>query len=193
MHVENFLSEEMSQQIFSYAVESKDKYTPSLVGGRANSDPRRDEKFRISHVLNDLGPFHSVLHQKIHDFYPEMLAGLKMADIRVGENIELELAAHGHGAFYKPHIDLQLGATEHRVLSAVYYMHGSPKGFSGGELRIFPMKIMSGNDVPIVIAPKHNSLLVFPSYVLHEVLPVVCPGAAFKDYRFAVNCWVYKE
>ncbi len=192
MHVENFLSDELSQQLFSYAVESKDKYTPSRVGSKANEDGRVDDKIRISHVLRDLGPFESVMQQKIHEFYPDMLIGLKMAGFNVREKIELELAAHGDGAFFKPHIDMRLGETGDRVLSAVYYMHSQPKAFSGGELRIFPLEIMPGDDKPVAIEPKHNSLLIFQSYVHHEVLPVVCPGAAFGEYRFAVNCWVHK-
>ena len=192
MHVEDFLSDELSQQIFSYAVESKESYTPSRVVSRLIGDASVDESVRISHVLRDLGSFDSILQQKIHDYFPEMLAGLKMAKFKVRDRIELELAAHGHGAFYKPHIDMRLGETADRVVSAVYYLHGSPKMFNGGELRIFPMHKVPGDDLPIVIEPKHNSLLVFPSYVHHEVMPVACPGAAFKDYRFAVNCWVYK-
>ena len=192
MHVENFLDDDLSRQVFAYAVGSKDKYTPSRVGSKVDDDGRVDEKFRISHVLRDLGPFDAVMQQKIHDFYPEMLRGLKMSDFKVRERIELELAAHGDGAFFKPHIDMRLGETGDRVLSAVYYMHSFPKAFSGGELRIFPLEIMPGDDRPAVIEPKHNSLLVFQSYIHHEVLPVVCPGAAFEDYRFAINCWVHK-
>jgi len=190
MHVENFLSDELSLEIFSHAVESKEKYTASRVGSK--EDGRVNEQARISLVLRDLGSFDSVLQRKIHDFYPEILAGLKMEDFKVREEIELELAAHGDGAFYKPHIDMRPGSTGERVVSVVYYMHSMPKVFSGGSLRIFPVQPMPGNDLPIEIEPKHNSLLVFPSYVLHEVLPVVCPGAAFADYRFAVNCWMYK-
>lgn len=191
MHVEDFLSDELSQQIFSYAVESKESYTPSRVGVKVDVD-EIDESARISRVLRDLGPFDAVLQRKLHDFFPDMLAGLKMATFKVRDRIELELAAHGDGAFYKPHIDMRLGETADRVVSAVYYLHGNPKVFSGGGLRIFPVNNLPGDDLPIVIEPKHNSLLVFPSYVRHEVMSVACPNAAFKDYRFAVNCWVYK-
>ncbi len=188
MHVENFLSDELSQQIFDFAVENEDKYTQSLVG----KEGKVNEKRRISKVTRDLGPFDAVLHEKIHAFYPEMLKGLKMADFKRREQLELEIAAHGDGAFFKPHIDMRIGETGDRVLSAVYYMHSNPKGFSGGELKIYPLEIMPGDDEPVVLEPKHNSLLIFQSYVHHEVLPVVCPGATFRDYRFAINCWIHK-
>ncbi len=188
LHVENFLSDELSQQIFDYAVENEDQYTPSLVG----KEGKVNEKMRISKVLRDLGPFDAVLHEKIDAFYPEMLKGLKMAAFKRREKLELEIAAHGDGAFFKPHIDMRLGETGDRVLSAVYYMHSIPKRFSGGELKIYPLEIMPGDDEPVVLEPKHNSVLIFQSYVHHEVLPIVCPGAAFKDYRFAINCWIHK-
>lgn len=188
MHVEHFLSEALSQQLFDYAVSNQEKYESSKIGKEGEVNERK----RISKVTRDLGPFDAILHEKIHAFYPEMLSGLKMADFKRREKIELEIAAHGDGAFFKPHIDMRLGETGDRVLSAVYYMHSIPKRFSGGELKIYPLEIMPGEDEPVVLEPKHNSLLVFQSYVHHEVLPVVCPGEAFGDYRFAVNCWIHK-
>lgn len=191
MHVENFLGNELSRQVLAYAVASEDQYTPSRVWAKRDED-EVDARVRISRVLRDLGPFDGLLQQKIRDFIPEMLAGLGVSRFQPRDKIELELAAHGDGAFYKPHIDMRLGETADRVLSAVYYMHGAPKVFSGGGLRIFPMPAMPGNDLPVVVAPTHDSLLVFQSYVRHEVMPIVCPGAAFKDYRFAVNCWIHK-
>jgi SM-20-related protein len=42
----------------------------------------------------------------------------------------------------------------------------------------------------IDIEPVHNSLLVFPSWAPHEVMPVSCPSQRFMDSRFAINCWV---
>jgi len=188
MHVEHFLSEALSQQLFDYAVSNQEKYESSKIGKEGEVNERK----RISKVTRDLGPFDAILHEKIHAFYPEMLLGLKMADFKRREKIELEIAAHGDGAFFKPHIDMRLGETGDRVLSAVYYMHSIPKRFSGGELKIYPLEIMPGEDEPVVLEPKHNSLLVFQSYVHHEVLPVVCPGAEFGDYRFAINCWIHK-
>ena len=64
-----------------------------------------------------------------------------------------------------------------------------PCGFSGGTLRIYPLTGAGHID----IAPVHNSLLVFPSFVQHEVMPVACPSRHFMDSRFAVNCWFRKS
>jgi asparagine synthetase B (glutamine-hydrolysing) len=43
------------------------------------------------------------------------------------------------------------------------------------------------------IEPIHNSLLMFPSWAPHEVMPVNCPSQRFIDSRFAINCWVHRE
>ena len=42
------------------------------------------------------------------------------------------------------------------------------------------------------VAPEKDSLLIFPSWALHEVMPVVCPSGEFADSRFSVNCWVWR-
>jgi predicted 2-oxoglutarate/Fe(II)-dependent dioxygenase YbiX len=118
-------------------------------------------------------------------------------------SIELELAAHGDGAFYRPHLDIPLGHEriplgaldgEDRALSAVYYFHRTPKRFSGGELRLH--RFGSGWDrkdadasTYLDLQPVNGSLVVFPSWAMHEVRPVECQSGRFEDYRFALNCW----
>jgi SM-20-related protein len=39
----------------------------------------------------------------------------------------------------------------------------------------------------------HNTFVVFPSWVLHEVLPVSCPTKQFIDSRFALNFWLWRR
>jgi SM-20-related protein len=43
------------------------------------------------------------------------------------------------------------------------------------------------------VEPHNNSILFFPSYVLHEVLPIRCPSGAFADGRFTLNGWVLDD
>ena len=71
-------------------------------------------------------------------------------------------------------------------MSAVYYFHVQPLGFSGGELVIHPFGLSEAS----VIEPRDNRLVVFPSFALHEVLPVVCPNDGFASARFSINCWL---
>jgi Rps23 Pro-64 3,4-dihydroxylase Tpa1-like proline 4-hydroxylase len=41
------------------------------------------------------------------------------------------------------------------------------------------------------VEPLHNSLVVFPAWLPHEVLKVSCPSGRFADSRFAINCWFH--
>jgi SM-20-related protein len=76
------------------------------------------------------------------------------------------------------------------VLSGVYYFHAEPKAFTGGALRLYA--IGGQGERYVDIEPTHNSLLMFPSWAPHEVMPVRCPSRRFVDSRFAINCWVHR-
>ena len=104
---------------------------------------------------------------------------------------EVELVAHGDGAFYRRHLDLHAG--EHgpslrRMLSAVYYFYREPRAFSGGALRIYSFDGSASVD----FQPENDTLVAFPTSAPHEVLPVAVASREFIDSRFAVNCWVLK-
>ncbi len=122
---------------------------------------------------------------------PEMLTALSMTPIAIAK-IELEMVAHGDGGFYRRHIDLNARreAETIRALSGVYYFHARPRAFSGGQLRLYA-SATGATDKFIDVEPAHNSLAVFPSWVMHEVMPVACPSHRFEDSRFSVNCWVH--
>lgn len=80
------------------------------------------------------------------------------------------------------------------MLSAVYYFHALPKGFSGGQLRLFRFgadhtAAQSELANHVDLEPVRNSLIAFPSWAYHEVRPVSCPSGDFADFRFALNCW----
>lgn len=104
-------------------------------------------------------------------------------------DLEMQIAAHNDGAFFRRHNDSYKGWNLNRVISAVYYFHREPCGFTGGALRLYPLTGEGNADV----APTHNSLVVFPSFVQHEVMPVACPSGEFMDSRFALNCWFRKK
>ena len=65
----------------------------------------------------------------------------------------------------------------------------TPKGFSGGDLRIGSLT----SDEVVDIEPEHNKLVIFPSFVPHEVLRIDRPSGRFADSRFAVNLWLCKK
>ena len=150
---------------------------------------------RVSTSLRDLGVYRKILKAKILGIVPELVARLRVTPV-ASPKLETELVAHGDGAFYKRHIDTQTVHYENvdliRVLSGVYYFFSEPKAFSGGALRLYAIGGDPDRDF-VDIEPECNSLLVFPSWAPHEVMPVHCPSGRFVDSRFAINCWVHRK
>ena len=144
---------------------------------------------RNSLGLRDLGRFRPALEAKVLGALPALIAALRVSAIE-SPRLEVQLVAHGDGAFYKRHIDTRTASDQQRlrVLSGVYYFHAEPKAFGGGALRLFAIGPNAADYVDI--EPARDSLLVFPSWAPHEVMPVSCPSRRFIDSRFAINCWV---
>jgi Rps23 Pro-64 3,4-dihydroxylase Tpa1-like proline 4-hydroxylase len=79
------------------------------------------------------------------------------------------------------------------VISAVYYFHTLPKAFSGGALRLHSLAASGKLGTFVDVEPDCDTLIFFPSWFPHEVLPVHCPSGRFMDSRFAINCWVHAK
>jgi SM-20-related protein len=181
-------SSELSEKLLKYAIENEAKYKPSMV---YRNGEIQMSKWRISSTLNDLGEFSDPFKEKILATLPEILNGLGMQKFPI-RDIELSITAHGDGAFFGQHIDTRVHEkTEYpRMISAVFYMHTTPKKFDGGNLKLFPIPVGESTDEPKEIAPDHNSIIIFPSIAPHEVLPVHAPNVEFRDCRFGLNCWI---
>ena len=61
---------------------------------------------------------------------------------------------------------------------------------AGGVLRIYSFTDNNDTGSFVDIELTNDSLVFFPSWLTHEVLPVTCPSGRFEDSRFAINCWV---
>ena len=156
---------------------------------------RIDAGVRISSLWRDFQPFKAQLKETLRPLAPELTAELRLSAFATAR-IEMELAAHNDGAFFRRHIDTQPGVGETsvgdlRVLSGVYYFHAEPKAFSGGALRLHAPGTRGEGEF-IDVEPAHNTLVFFPAWMPHEVLPVSCPSKRFADSRFAINCWFRK-
>jgi SM-20-related protein len=185
----DFLDEATADGLLDYALAHREAFQSTRIGikDRAREDPQN----RISVATRDLGPFKPLLNDMVAAGVPQMLAALSMTPISIAK-IEMELVAHGDGAFYGRHIDLNPHRQVEtiRALSGVYYFHARPRAFSGGQLRLYP-SATGATDRFVDVDPEHNSLAVFPSWLTHEVMPVRCPTNRFEDSRFSVNCWVH--
>jgi Rps23 Pro-64 3,4-dihydroxylase Tpa1-like proline 4-hydroxylase len=195
--IEPFLAPADHRRLLDWTLASEARFRPSrLVGGIV--DPAR----RVSSNLRDLGEMGPMIEAAVTARLADLFAAAGVAPFPV-EAIELELAHHGDGAHFAPHLDIaygpsrglaggERGADQDRLVSAVYYFHAEPRGFAGGELRLHRFgSRASGEEGSFVdVAPRQNALLVFPSIALHEVRPVAVPSGRFGDGRFAVNIWL---
>jgi len=111
---------------------------------------------------------------------------------------EYSLNVHNDGDFYGSHQDATAEFSPRRLLTFVYYLHRTPRPFTGGELRVFDAALplhteTAGNWQERTWRdwePEHDSIVFFLPTVWHEVRPVACPSRRHPDSRFALNGWL---
>lgn len=193
----DFLDPDEHGALLEWAIANSDRYEPARLTGHV-IDPKR----RVAERLNDLGPHRPVLERRLSENLADIFRRTGTRPFEI-EYFELEIAAHGDGAFFAHHSDMPVGVgrkplggdktgKQDRLISAVYYFHREPRRFSGGTLRLYRLGDHAAAGDYIEFEPERNSLVVFPSWVRHEVRRVSCPDCSFEDYRFAVNAWLCK-
>lgn len=177
--------------LLAYAQANEAGFVSSTVGAGVNQ--RLAGTVRSSLTLIDLGPWIGSVKPRLKALAAEAEEELRLSRFDLA-NLEFSLVAHNDGAFYARHIDTRTapGSETLRVLSAIFYFHVLPKGFSGGALRLYGLNAPGAAPVSVDIEPENNSAVFFPSWVPHEVMPVQCPSHRFGDSRFAINCWFHK-
>ncbi len=182
--IPQFLGEEMVASLLEHASTNESKFKVTKVG--EGEDRRVDPSARISKRLRDMGKSGPAIESKVLSLLPKSAASLGIPPFEATA-VELELVAHGDGAFYKRHVDpASRTSAGRRMISAVYYFCAQPRIFKGGALRLHAFE----GGAFVDIEPKNDTLTVFPSWVLHEVMPISCPSGRFIDSRFAINCWI---
>ncbi len=191
IQLEEFLSPEQTAELTQLVLDSQDRFQPTAVS-------TSDVDYRRSHVLHQqhFSHFSDLITKRIQEEMPQILAALNMSAFPLGE-IEAQLTSHNDGHYYRIHNDNGSPDTATRELTYVYYFHRQPKGFSGGELRIYDIVIRNNMyqaaETSHLVEPHHNSIVFFPSYHLHEVLPIHCPSQQFQDGRFTINGWIRRQ
>jgi len=191
----DFLDAGLHEALLRWAADHRSDFEPATVTkNKAGHGDRLDPDVRVALKLGEFGPIKAPLSERLLAALPEAMKAVGNLGPEP-RSLELELTAYGDGAHFKPHLDIPIGQDrkplgarkgEDRVISAVYYFHNRPKGFSGGNLRLFRF---GSDDDAVSIEPIDNSLVVFPSWARHQVEQVRCPSGDFADYRYAVNCW----
>lgn len=95
------------------------------------------------------------------------------------ESLQLAKYAPGSETGYKKHKDTSEIVPNHRILTLIFYLVDDWTSECGGCLRLWPE-----HGECITIAPKLNRLLIFPSHLMHQVLPIA------EKNRFAFTLWV---
>lgn len=111
--------------------------------------------------------------------------------------VECQVTASTDGSYFRPHTDAGKGAIDAtRKLTYVYYFNREPKGFTGGELRVYNDELRNGKfsstDTFQLVEPRNNSIVFFNAAIMHEVRPVQVASKAFADSRFTVNGWIHR-
>jgi Rps23 Pro-64 3,4-dihydroxylase Tpa1-like proline 4-hydroxylase len=195
------LASDVVGALLDWTLANESAFAPSsVIGGGYAPD------IRVSDRAQEIGPMRPLLEPHLMALWPQIAAAAGSKPF-APDFVELEIAAHGDGAFFRAHSDVPVGPERglgkatalpgDRIVSAVLYYHRSPRGFSGGALRLYRFGARTGDEARdgdfVDVAPRSNSLVVFPSWVLHEVRPVSCPSGRFEDRRFAVNLWFRRE
>lgn len=183
----DWLGEAESEGLLAYALAAEARFVPTKLNDHGTG--HFDRIVRHSRVLKDLGSFADPLQKKALALQSELETAFDMTHTPPNST-QIELVAHGDGAFYRPHTDTFTGdeymSGGRRRLTMVYYFHRLPRRFTGGRLRLFDL----GGNQTIDIEPACDSLLVFPAATLHEVERISCPDGDFSDGRFSVNIWL---
>jgi SM-20-related protein len=190
--VRNWLGTQTIERLLAYAQSNEHAFADAGVG--------HGEKFRIDRVRRiskrlGLGDLKGEIEAEVRDLLPAMFERLGNRPF-IPHRLELEMAAHGDGAFFARHLDTETGyehLVSHRVISAVYYFYALPKAFSGGVLRLHSLAASGQEGTFVDIAPDYDTIVFFPSMFPHEVLPVRCRSSRFADSRFAINCWAHRS
>lgn len=188
--IQNAFGADISERLLAFALAQEAAFTQTTVGRTKTFNP----DIRKSRAIPDLGPLKDTLEANFRARIPQATAALGLTPFTLS-HLSLQLAAHGDGDFYRRHIDTFAGSARtatDRVLTGVYYFHTVPKAFSGGDLRLFSIQPVEAGGTYIDIVPPNDSLLLFPSWVPHEVRQVSCPGGGFAQSRFAINCWYHR-
>ena len=154
-----------------------------------------DHEYRRSHVLLNLAEHEARFLERIRGMLPGVFAKLGMEPF-VPARAEVQITASNDGDFFRDHSDNGHAEIASRALTFVYFFHTEPKPFRGGDLRLYDSRrdgdVWVRHGAGHVIIPEQNQMVFFPSEVVHEISPVICPSKSFGDSRFTVNGWLHR-
>lgn len=188
VRLEGFLPPGEARALYDAVLAHEHAFVPSRTHDE-NPDIRR------SLVLDAAPALVAPVVTRVRAAMPQVLAAIRLPEVAVG-TIEAQVTASNDEAFFGIHTDAGYGANDLRHLTYVYYLHGEPRGFAGGELRVYDDVLrnqrLARSASFQAVEPTHNSIVFFWARAMHEVRPVRVATKAFRDSRFTVNGWINK-
>jgi hypothetical protein len=192
----NVLGAKTVAGLLAHVAATEADFKPREVFNRESGQRSLDINRRRSVWNRDLGGFATQFAAQVREIIPPTLDRLQLSEV-VPEPKGLEINAYGDGSQFGAHVDNINKVAKLRMLSCVYYFSVTPPRFSGGELRIYSLPTLSAGDGDgspafVDIVPESDTMVVFLSWLRHEVRPVSVPSKAFIDSRFTINCWLHR-
>jgi SM-20-related protein len=186
VQIDDFLTGAELARLMEVTLWAEPRFKPSPLSSY-RADHRQSLMIAAPYKVSDL------MLGKIRAIMPKVMEQLRIGAFTVGK-IECQITANVDGSYFKAHTDAGYDGPIKRVLTYVYYFNRDPKGFTGGELRIYDDELCNGKFVATesfqIVEPRNNSIVFFNAAIMHEIMPVVVPSKQFRDARFTVNGWV---
>jgi len=186
VQLDDFLTGAELARLMEVTLWAEPRFKPSPLSSY-RADHRQSLMIAAPYKVSDL------MLGKIRAIMPEVMEQLRIGAFTVGK-IDCQITANVDGSYFKAHTDAGHDGPIKRVLTYVYYFNRDPKGFTGGELRIYDDELRNGKFVATesfqIVEPRNNSIVFFNAALMHEIMPVVVPSKQFSDARFTVNGWV---
>jgi Rps23 Pro-64 3,4-dihydroxylase Tpa1-like proline 4-hydroxylase len=185
------LTAEEQQTLIDFLRAHEDGMTASTIYPPDELQGVKDTSTRRSRTLFDLEDIWPILERWLEALLPHIRRELGLGWFEL-EQLEHQLTVHGDGDFFSRHADG--AADDHRAITFVYYFNCEPKQFSGGQLRLYEASDdVASEDIEefVEIEPTNNSIVLFPSWLHHEVAPVHSEVPGLEGSRFTLNGWFH--
>jgi SM-20-related protein len=182
--------------LLDYVVRRQTDFQTGLMHNRETGELIADPVQRDAVYLTDLGAFLGPFKSFVSTIAASALTALHLNEPKV-EPREFVITAYRDGGHIGEHIDTYEHRERVRILSCVYYFAAALRCFSGGQLRLYGFpKGPASEQQPLTsfvdVEPRADTLVVFPSWIRHQVTPVRVPSGAWADSRFTINCWMHR-
>lgn len=191
LHFDHFLDHDSVVRLIDFVHAHENDLSPSSVLAAPGDDPADVRSSRTLFELDDIWP---MFEEQLRALLPLMRRELGVPWFELGRT-ERQLTVHHDGDFFGLHNDSGGPEVATRKVTYVYYFNKEPKRFDGGELFLYDYvdrdHVLHKGEDHVVVEPRHNSIVFFPSWVHHEVRPVRAHADGIAGCRMTVNGWFH--